>query len=196
MTLPNIKEMRSQAIIKKFGLEDKVKKYFLYIGNTHPRKNLTNLAKAFELFSQENPEYFIVLAGKKSVEMNNVFSSSNQRKKVICTGFISDKEKVSLIKNACAITFPSYYEGFGMPILEAQSLGIPLITGNASSLPEVAGDAAIFVDPKNVMEIARALKTISENRIIREELSEKGIVNCKRFSWKETTDYINKIIKE
>lgn len=193
--LPQVDENEIEQTIKKFKLGGKIKKYFLYIGNTHPRKNLNNLAKAFELFSQKNPEYYIVLAGKKSNEMNNIFFSSAERGKVICTGFISDKEKVALIKQACAVTFPSYYEGFGAPVLEAQSLGTPLITGNVSSLPEVAGNAAIFVNPKNIQEIEEAFVTATNNKSLIEELERNGIKNCERFSWEETTKKLYKIFK-
>lgn len=194
--LPQVDENEIEQTIKKFKLEDKIKKYFLYIGNTHPRKNLNNLAKAFELFSQKNPEYYMVLAGKKSNEMNNIFFSSAKRGKVICTGFISDKEKVALIKQACAVTFPSYYEGFGMPVLETQSLGTPLITSNVSSLPEVAGNAAIFVNPKNIPEIEEALKTATNKQLPIKELIEKGLKNCGRFSWIKTVDYIKNVIQQ
>ena len=103
--------------------------------------------------------------------------------KVILTDFVTQEEKVLLYKGAMALVFPSLYEGFGLPVLEAQSLGIPVLTSNTSSLPEIAGEGAIYVDPYSIEDIAKGMKRLTVDKELRTKLIQAGFENVKRFSW-------------
>ncbi len=116
--------------------------------------------------------------------------------KVILTDTVSREEISSLYQKAKALTFPSFYEGFGLPVLESQSLGIPVLTSNTSSLPEVAGDGALFVDPYDVKDIAQGMEKIVLDEKLREDLIKKGFENIKRFSWEKAAKETLKVLKE
>jgi len=115
---------------------------------------------------------------------------------VILTGTLSPEEVVALYKKSKALTFPSFYEGFGLPILEAQSLGVPVLTSNISSMPEVAGKGALYVNPYDISDIAKGMEKLAENNDLCHELIQKGFENIKRFSWEESVKKILKIFYE
>ncbi len=175
-------------VLDKFNLMNK--NYFFYIGNHRPRKNIQNLLKAWDCFSKKNNNYYLVMAGKinnlKNSKINNIYS----------VGIIDEEEKTSLYKMSRALFFPSLYEGFGLPVLEAQSLGVPVITSNISSLPEIAGEGAILINPRDYIDISLGLEKIIDSNFNKEELINKGYENLKRFSWDKTVSILLKIIKE
>jgi glycosyltransferase involved in cell wall biosynthesis len=182
--LPIADDVLQKGTLKKFNLEKG--KYFFYVGNTRPRKNLLGLLEAFTLL--KNVDYKLVLSGKIDKRFMDVSAEAIKlhiKDHVVQTDFIDEKEKVALYKNATALAFPSYYEGFGFPVLEAQSLGVPVITSNTSSLPEVGGYGALYIDPKVPQEIADAMVKLSTDETLRNELIQKGTENVKRFSWDE-----------
>ena len=109
------------------------------------------------------------------------------------TDALSREEVAALYKKAKALTFPSYYEGFGLPVLEAESLGVPVLTSNTSSLPEVAGDSVLYVDPYSVEDIARGLEKIALDEELRKNLIQKGYENIKRFSWQKAAQQLLEI---
>lgn len=173
--------------------------YLFYVGSTRPRKNLINLLDSFKIFSKNFPEYKLVLAGKKDkrfLDIENEVKKRNLKNYVLQTDFITDKEKTSLMSNAAALTFPSYYEGFGLPILEAQSLGLPVLTSNISSLPEVAGKGALYVDPYDVRGIAKGMEKVATDTKLRKKLVEEGHNNVKRFSWEKAAKELVDLFKE
>jgi len=175
------------------------KKYFIYVGITRPRKNIIRLVEAFKIFLPGHPEYKLVLAGSIStafVDVGQKIKELNLEESVIQSGFVSNTEKTLLFKNAQALTYPSLYEGFGLPVLEAQALGLPVLTSNTSSLPEVAGTGAICVDPLNIQKIAEAMNKIVENNNFREQLILDGHENVKRFSWEESAREVMRIFKK
>lgn len=150
--------------------------YFFYIGNLRPRKNLARLLEAWSDFSVEHPNHFLVIAGKGQ-------ALATESKRVIFLGSVSEEEKVVLYKKSVALVFPSLYEGFGLPILEAQKLGVPVISANRSALPDVAGAGAILVDPEDVAALTGSLEKIIKPDFPRAELIAAGYQNLSRFSW-------------
>ena len=194
--MPEVEENFIQEILTKFKI---VQPYFLYIGNWRPRKNLQGLIKAFKIFTEKNKNFQLVIAGKKDkrfFDLEEIIKDENLGQKVILTDFISQEEKTALYKKAVALTFPSYYEGFGLPVLEAQSLEVPVLTSNTSSLLEVGRDSVLYVNPYNIKEIARGMEKIAFNETFKKELIKKGFENIKRFSWQKSARETLEVLKE
>lgn len=164
--------------------------YFLFIGALHPRKNLTNLFKAFEAFkkSTNHPHKLLIAGNKKwwTNEIKNTYESSEYKNDIIFAGRVKMDELVSIMGSAAALTYVSYFEGFGIPILEAFQCGTPVITSNVTSMPEVAGDAAIFTNPFSPDSIADAMKKIAGNTDLKKLLADKGRERASLFSWDKT----------
>jgi len=185
--VPLLPEVRDQdALLKKFNIDGL---YFLYVGISRPRKNILGLIDAFATFRKDHADYKLLLAGAIDTSFINVAAAIQERgmgDHIIQAGFISAEEKVALLRGARALVFPSYYEGFGLPVLEAQSEGTPVLTSTVSSLPEVAGDSALLVDPYDVEDIAHGMGSLASDVNLREELIRKGYENLKRFSGQDT----------
>jgi len=163
------------------------KPYILSLGMIEPRKNLARLIEAFSIVNASYPGYTLVIAGSKGWMYDGVFEAVHRHNisdRVIFTGFVQEKDKPFLIRGAQIFAYPSLYEGFGIPVLEAIACGIPTITSNISSLPEVAGDAALLVDPTSVIDISNALERLMSDQELREELSRKCVIQAAKFSWK------------
>ena len=194
--MEKVNEKEIQNILKKFRIN---KPYFFYIGNWRPRKNLPGLIKAFRLFLKEtNEDFLLIIGGRKDYRFLNLEEEIKKNQltgKVILTDTLTRKEVTALYKKAKALTFPSFYEGFGLPILEAQSLGIPVLTSNTSSLPEVAGKGALYVNPYKIEDIAEGMKKISFDQRLREDLIKKGYENIKRFSWEKSAKQLLNIFR-
>lgn len=171
------------SIQNKYNLPNR---YFLCLSTIEPRKNITGAIKAYIQWQKENnSDIGLVIAGKRHSSTFSDFEiEKNPNIKLI--GFVDEKDKYSLYKNSHAFLFPSFYEGFGLPILEAMKAGTPVITSNTSAIPEVTGDCAILVDPSNQKQIVQALNKIYKDDSYREELIEKGIKNLDRFSWEKS----------
>jgi len=190
---PEVNEDFIKKTLAKFRID---KPYFLYIGNWRPRKNLPGLIKAFKLFREKGFDYLLVIGGRKDKRFLDLEKEIRENKlegKVILTDTLSREEVAALYKKAKALTFPSYYEGFGLPVLEAESLGVPVLTSNTSSLPEVAGDSVLYVDPYSVEDIARGLEKIALDEELRKNLIQKGYENIKRFSWQKAAQQLLEI---
>lgn len=161
-------------------------KYILYLGRLEPKKNILNIVKAYEMASVE-PN--LVLAGKK-VNIKEVDAYLKVRpelaKKIVFTGYVEEAEKPRLYRDAKLFLFPTLYEGFGLPILEAQACGTPVVTSNTGSNPEIAGEGAVIVDPESPYEIAEAIKKVLIDESLRSRIRLEGLQNAKKFSWKET----------
>jgi glycosyltransferase involved in cell wall biosynthesis len=161
--------------------------YALYVGTLQPRKNLSRLLTAYEqLCRQTELSFDLVLAGHVGWLSQGLVAQaqqSPQAERIHLLGYVADADLPALIAGAHLFTFPSLYEGFGLPILEAQTLGVPVMTAKNSSLPEVAGDAALYVDPTDVEAIAQAMLRLSQDEPLRQELIAAGHRNLQRFSW-------------
>lgn len=164
--------------------------YFVYVGSIHPRKNILNLLKAYEQFRQQHDAKIkLVLAGRKgwsNEDMEAYYEQMTFKKDVVFTGRVTTEELNHLLGAAQALTYISYFEGFGIPVIEAQQCGCPVITSNKSSLPEVAGDAALLVDPFSIEGIITAMMQVIDDKILRDRLVQNGFQNAKRFSWNLT----------
>ena len=169
--------------------------YFLFLSTLEPRKNLKNLILAFEKYkSKKDNQAKLVLVGE---EQADIFSKLHIPKSndIIQTGFITEDEKPYFYKHAKALIYPSFFEGFGLPLLEAMKCGTPIITSNTSSMPEIAGSAAIYIDPKNVESMTSAMEKI-EDINIRKFLTEKSRDQIKKFKWDECAKTTLELIKE
>jgi glycosyltransferase involved in cell wall biosynthesis len=168
--------------------------YFLFVGTMHPRKNLVNLFKAFDLFKQsDNQNIKLLLSGARMWWTSEIENSYNQMKfqsDVIFTGRLSDEELARVTASALAVTYVSYFEGFGIPILEAFAAQVPVITSDITSMPEVAGDAALLIDPFDNQAIANAMHQIVNDETLRSNLIHKASVRSQMFSWQNTADLL------
>ena len=174
--------------------------YFLFVSSLHPRKNIPNLIKAFALFKKEsNSDLKLVLAGPTFwglQEINSLIAENNLTTDIVLTGRVSNEQLALLMASAFALTFIPFYEGFGIPLVEAMASEIPIITGNVSSLPEIAGDAALFVDPNNVNDIKKAMLRIYDDEALRKNLITKGIERRQQFSWDKSAELLwNSVLK-
>lgn len=163
-------------------------KYILFVGNIKPHKNLNNALQAFRIFLQKNNNYKFYIVGKKEGFITGVNNLDTLIKgienSVIFTGYISDRELKGYYANASLFFFPSKYEGFGLPILEAMKFSIPILSSNASSLPEVGGDAILYCDPNDIYDMAEKLESVLDNKI--DFLRIKYENQLKKFSWENS----------
>lgn len=183
---PNIYSM--QLLKEKYHIADK---YILFVGTLQPRKNIVRLIKAFSKVVNEAKErdMQLVVVGKKGWLFDEIIAAPEKydvEGHVLFLDFVPDEDLPALYKHAQCYVLPSLYEGFGLPVLEAMKYNCPVITSNVSSLPEAGGDAALYVDPENVDDIAEKIRTLLENKSLREDLIEKGKVQVKKFSWEKT----------
>ncbi|MCB8978027.1 MAG: glycosyltransferase family 4 protein [Ardenticatenaceae bacterium] len=162
--------------------------YLLYLSTLQPRKNLVRLIQAY---AASGLPHQLVLAGKAgwlSQPILEVIGNQSAviREKIIVTGFVDEADKAALLSGATAVLYPSLYEGFGFPVLEAQACGTAVLTATTSSLPEVAGDAALLVDPLDTAAITQGMQRLVQDEAYRQELVQRGFENVRRFRWEET----------
>jgi glycosyltransferase involved in cell wall biosynthesis len=178
--------------------------FFIFVGALSPRKNVANLLSAFEIFKTRTKSNLkLVIVGEKMFKTKRIksaYNRMNSKNDVVFTGRLSPQKLRNLYGSALALTFVPYFEGFGIPIIEAMNCETTVITSNVTSMPEVAGDAALFIDPHSVNSIADAMIKIYEDKELRKELIEKGKVQKQRFSWDKTAEKfwnsIEKVINE
>lgn len=167
-----------------------LKPYILFVSTIEPRKNIINLIVAFNKLKQiYKIEHKLVLIGQKGWRYESIFAAienSPYKKEIHHLDYLSDDEVASFYSSADVFVYPSIYEGFGLPVLEAMTLGTPVITSNTSSLPEVAGDAAILIDPENPIQIAEAILQVISSPQLRQSMITKGKERVKLFSWERT----------
>lgn len=183
----NIKIEDVRRIKEKYSI---VGDYILYLGTLKPSKNIEGLIEAFALVKQQVRDIKLVIAGKKGWLYENIFSKVNKLGldgEVIFTDFIPEQNKPALIKGAKVFCLPSFWEGFGLDVLNAFACGVPVVVSNRGSLPEVAGKAGIIVNPENHSDIARGLtKVLSASQIAYNRLVEAELARVKDFSWEKT----------
>ncbi len=164
--------------------------YILSVATSHPHKNLDGLLQAYALLlRREKVKHTLVLVGhrrKAHDQIIELIRRLNLQDHIVLTGFVPEDDLSLLYAMADVYVFPSFYEGFGLPLLEAMACGVPVVSSNAASLPEVAGDAAMLVDPHNSQTIAEGIFRVLTDKKMRENLVERGLERVKMFSWEKT----------
>jgi len=218
--IATVSEATKADIIRQFGIADKKisvtglglnegfrledgparEDYFVHLGTIQPRKNVVRVLRAFEIFKRKTgrPTRLLFIGGRgwKDKEFYSVLSGLSCRNDVEMLGYRSNDEISYILNRASALLCVSYFEGFGMPIIEAQQCGCPVITSDISSMPEASGGAALLVDPYDTSAIARAMETIIADEILREELIRSGLENIRRFSWQKTSDSLYHLLQK
>jgi len=178
--------------VDKQNLTDKP--YFLFVSSLSPRKNVEKLFEGFDLFKKRTSnEVQLIIVGDKmfwTTQMEETYSNMSFKDAVIFPDYVEPNELVALYRNALALTFVPYFEGFGIPIIEAMTCNIPVLTANASATKEVAGDAALLVDPFNEKQIAEGMYRLFNEPELRNELIEAGKKQAAKFSWDTTSDLL------
>ncbi len=193
---PTSLEIKNKTKQKYTGGAD----YFLFIGTIHQRKNLFNLIKAFDKFKDSsNNDVKLLIVGAimwDSKKLKEVLNNTKHRADIIFAGRLNDNQLADVIASALALTYPSFFEGFGIPIVEAMYSDVPVITSNVTSMPEVAGNAALLVNPFSVDSIQNALADMYNDANLRNSLIEKGKMQCSKFSWEKSAEKLwNSILK-
>jgi glycosyltransferase involved in cell wall biosynthesis len=181
---PNAGEL--EAFKKKFNLPQN---FILAVGTLEPRKNFSTLIKSFVLIKRKFPDYKLVIVGKKGWKYRLIFEALKHyrlEKEVIFPGYLENHELQKMYVTAKVFVFPSLYEGFGIPPLEAMACGCPVVSSNVASLPEVVGDAGLLIDPKSAHKLADAVISLLENDQVRQMLIERGKKQSKKFSWQHS----------
>jgi glycosyltransferase involved in cell wall biosynthesis len=183
---------------------DKISKPFLLsIGRIETRKNIEGILDAYKILVEKYKiPHALVLAGTPDygyeiikLKIQNYLKIKNLKLKIIELGYVSEIQKRHLLSNAAVFLFPSFYEGFGLPILEAQSAGVPVVASIEASIPEVAGEGALLIDPKNSEAIAEGIYKIISDENLRNEMIKKGRENVQRFSWDKCATQIARILE-
>ena len=181
-----------EEIKRKYGI---AKPFLLFLGTLEPRKNVPAILKAYADLSNRR-DFNLVLAGKKGWLFEEIFrtvADLGLEEDVIFTGYVPEEDRPRLMSAAEVFVFPSFFEGFGMPVVEAQACGTPVVTSNTTSLPEAAGEGAVLVDPKNVSQLTRALEEVLSSESRRKELVKKGLANAHRFDWNDSAQKLIEI---
>lgn len=197
---PDYTSKEVEFTIEKYNINDE---YILYLGTLEPRKNIERLIEAYNLlkksYARKVPK--LVIAGKKGWMYDKIFHLVEElqlKSDVIFTGYVNSEDIPMLFQGAKLFVFPSIYEGFGMPPLEAMACGTPVMVSNQASIPEVVGEAGYYINPYNVNDICDAMKTLIESNELRMRLREKGLLRAKNFTWNSSVirlmDIYNKIL--
>lgn len=186
---PDLHRVEDLSIIAtataRYGIQSP---YLLYLGTLQPRKNLVRLVEAFALSGLSAEGYSLVLAGKAGWLAEPLLTAvaglpPPVRSQVLLSGYVAEADKATLLSGATALVFPSLYEGFGFPVLEAQACGTPVVCSDTSSLPEVAGEGALLVDPLDTVALAGAMRRVIGEEKLRRKLIDRGRINRRRFAW-------------
>lgn len=187
----------NSEVFKYFGITKSLP-YVLFVGRLESKKNLVRLVEAFSKFAEKFPNYKLILAGKRGVGFEKILKKVDELElmhKVIMPGYITEEEKSALYKNCKIFAFPSLYEGFGLPILEAFYYEKPVICSNVSCMPEIAGKAAHFINPYDSEKIEQALEILAGDEKYATELTQLGKERLKLFSWATSAKETLKVIK-
>ncbi|NWF71123.1 MAG: glycosyltransferase family 4 protein [Chloroflexi bacterium] len=172
------------AVRRKYGLPER---YFLFVGTLQPRKNIERLVRAYMRYHKAAPNpAALVLVGGRGWLYDPAWTAGVEG--LILAGYADEADKGTLYAGALALVFPSLYEGFGFPLLEAMHCGIPVIASSTSSLPELAGEAALLVDPLEIDALAAAMQLVAEDAALRAELSARGSVQAQHFTWEKAAE--------
>jgi glycosyltransferase involved in cell wall biosynthesis len=195
-----IKNENDDSVLRRYNLKPG---YILNVGTLEPRKNIVRLLEAYRLIAADlsyAPQ--LVIAGGKgwlSEDINKYIDSSGLKAKVVLTGYVPETDLPSLYRGAAVFAYPSLYEGFGLPPLEAMASGVPVVSSNISSIPEVVGKAGLLVDPCRIDEIARAVIMALEDDGLRDRMINDGLKRSGQFSWentaKKTVDLYEEVLR-
>jgi glycosyltransferase involved in cell wall biosynthesis len=181
-------------IFKKYGIRN----YFLAVGPTYPHKNFETLLNAYSSLPPDIKKTYplLIAGGMKNYldHLKNFTDSNGLSPYVYFTGYVEADLMPSLYREAFALIFPSLYEGFGFPLLEAMACGCPVLCSSTSSMPEVCGEAALYFDPLKVSSLSEAMQSLIADAYVRASLMEKGLVQAKKFSWQKTAMEFKSII--
>ncbi|MBA4408047.1 MAG: glycosyltransferase family 1 protein [Bacteroidota bacterium] len=170
------------------------KEYFLFIGSLHPRKNICGLLRAYDAFrTSVDTETKLLIVGESMFKTNDIeltYEGMRYKDDVVFTGRLSNEELHQVLGASLALTFVPFFEGFGIPVIEAMNAGVPVICSNTTSLPEVGGHAVLYVDPFSLDQIKDAMIKIFQDKELREMLIRKGFVQKEKFSWDKTADLL------
>ena len=177
---------------------DMPKKFILSVGSIEPRKNILGLLNAYSLLDEElRAEYKLVLVGFKGWENSEIMQLINKnRDNIHYLGFITDKELAKVYNLATCFVFASFYEGFGLPPLEAFACGTPVVSSNLTSMPEVCGDAALYCDPYDTIDIKDKIETLLADEALQRTMIEKGLKRASEFTWKKSAQEHAKVFRE
>ena len=175
--------------------------FFLYVGTLEPRKNVSGLVRAFNIVKSRpgNDDLQLVIAGAPGWLYDKIFreiGASPHRSDIKVWGAAKDEDMVYLYNLALAFVYPSFFEGFGFPPLEAQKCGTPVIASNRSSLPEILGESALLVDPYRLEELVRAMEAVAADGALRDKLARQGLENSSRFSWESAAGEMRQIFAQ
>ncbi len=176
---------RKRAVRERLGIPPHAR-YFLSVCTLEPRKNLQRLIEAFrQLGSQLDEDVYLILVGATGWHIQSLIDdvAGREKERILITGYVHDEDLSPLYSDAVAFVYPSLYEGFGLPPLEAMQCGTPVITSNNSSLPEVVGDAGLLVSATSIDELANAMLQVESNAHLRQSLTRAGLERARRFSW-------------
>lgn len=187
---PGIVDQQSCEVKEKYNLPEK---YLLFLGTIEPRKNVDGVIKAFTISKLHDEGYELVIAGAAGWGNTDVLSLAEQTKGVRMLGYVPHQDKAGLLADASAFVFPSFYEGFGFPPLEALAQGTPTIVSNRSSLPEVCGDTAVYVDPYSLQDMAHAMREAIATDTDQKQLQRKA--QAKKYSWKNATTQFRALLQ-
>ena len=176
------------------------KPYFIFVGSIHPRKNVERLLKAFDIFYKRNNGFHLLIVGSNMWRNQTLSIPKGIKNAVSFTGHVQVKTLTQLMSSAFSLVYPPYFEGFGIPLVEAMKTGIPIVSSNQTCLPEIAGDAALYFDPFNELDMAEKMEKISTESSLREELIEKGKIKGDSYSWdqaaKKTWETLEKFLQK
>ncbi|MBO0726461.1 MAG: glycosyltransferase family 4 protein [Blastocatellia bacterium] len=180
----------AEQIRRRFGVS---RDFLLAVGSLQPRKNMVRLIRAYARLRSEREDFSpqLVIVGRKLWLASEIFDEVKRQRwadDVIMTGYVADEDLPAVYRAARAFVYPSLFEGFGLPPLEAMACGTPVVTSDVSSLPEVAGDAALLIDPNDEGALANALLEIVNDEGLRSKLREKGIAQAKKFTWRAAAE--------
>jgi glycosyltransferase involved in cell wall biosynthesis len=174
--------------------------YFLCTGGVHPRKNLINLLKAFSLFKKwQHSNMKLVIAGRLAWEYDGILEklqTYKYREDVVMTGYLPDEQLAKLTAGAYALVYPSWFEGFGLPVIEAMQAGTPVITSNTSSMPEAGGEAALYANPAEPDSIAKHMLSLYRDETFRGQLIEAGFNQAAKYNWDISAEKIWNVLDE
>jgi glycosyltransferase involved in cell wall biosynthesis len=188
----------AEEVRRRFGVS---RDFLLAVGSLQPRKNLVRLIRAYARLRSDREDFTpqLVIVGRKLWLASEIFDEVKRQRwadDVILTGYVADEDLPALYRAARAFVYPSLFEGFGLPPLEAMACGTPVVTSDVSSLPEITGDAALLIDPNDERALANALIEIVNDERLRAELREKGIAQAKKFTWRDAAEKTLRLYQE
>jgi len=184
-----IDDNKLAEVRNKYGLKDK---FIFYLGTLEPRKNIESIIEAY---NQMDTDHQLVIGGGQGWKTDMIYKLAKENANIKLIGYIDELDKPAVYSLASCLVYPSYYEGFGLPLLEAMACGCPVICGNNSSQGEIVADAGLIINPYNINEIKKAMELIIENKDFAGELASRGLKRSQNFSWDKTAKQVLEILK-